>query len=151
MEDQKRRRDLREERAREWRTRRRDPGDLVTWSVVLGGFLIVLLFMSAAYDGRTWLGAAIVLLLVGWLLVVWVIGGVNVVSVLWGRSVSDTFSPEREPLVLAASGIVALVAIAFPLADVASSLEFGWYGRISGAIGVVYLVMVAIDRRNRTL
>jgi hypothetical protein len=149
MDDRERREQIRDERAREWRTRRRDPGDLVTWAVVLGGFMAVLIFLCAAYDGHTALGTAVLILIIAWLLVVWVIGKVNVLSILWGRSVSADFSPDRAPVVLGASAVLALVSVGFPLLDLATSLDFGWYGIATGAIGVIYLALVGWTRLRR--
>lgn len=147
MDDQKRRMELRDERAREWRTRRRDPGDLLTWSVVLGGFMAVILFLCSAYDGTTWLGAGVLVLLLAWVLVVWGMGKVNVLSVMWGRTIERDLPPDQARLVLGASGILALVSIAFPLMDLTTSLEFGWYGVIAGLAGVAYLVLMATSGR----
>lgn len=150
MEDNQRRTELRDERAREWRRRQRDPGDFITWSVVLGGLMSVLLLFCTAYAGNARLGMAVAILLVAWVLVVWVIGGVNVVAVLWGRPVGSSFAPEREPLVIGASALLAIVSLAFPLLDLASSFDFGWYGVVSGVIGALYLIMLANSKRSRT-
>lgn len=142
MEDRQRREELKDERYREWQERRRDPGDALTWVVVLGGLMAVLLFLSAAYDGRTWLGSAIGILIVAWLLVVWVLGGVNVPSVLWGRTVGDRVIEGRAPVVLAASGVLSAISISLPLVDSVSSLSFGVYGIACGLVGLISLFFV---------
>jgi len=149
MDDRKRRTEIRDERARDFRTRRRDPGDLVTWAVVLGGFLSVMLFFSAAYDGSTRLGLAVVILLLAWALVIWGMAGVNIVAILWGRSLSDTFDVSKTLLVLLATAVLAIVAASFPLLNLASVFDFGWYGIVTGVVGLVYLVMmlIALSRR----
>lgn len=149
MDDRKRRIEIRDERARDFRTRRRDPGDLVTWAVVLGAFLGVMLFFSAAYDGSTRLGLAVLILLLAWALVIWGRAGVNIVAILWGRSLTSTYDVSKTPLVLLATAALALVAAAFPLMDILSLFDFGWYGVVTGGVGLVYLVMmlVALSRR----
>jgi hypothetical protein len=149
MEDRKRREELKDERYREWQERRREPGDALTWVVVLGGLMAVLLFLSAAYDGSTGLGAAIAILILAWVMVVWVIGGVNVVSVLWGRTVGSRVIQGREPVVLGASGLLALVSISLPLADVVSSFAFGIYGLVCGLVGLITLVFIVRAFRYR--
>lgn len=140
--DQQRRGELREERVREWQTRQRGPGDLVTWAVVLGGVMSVLAFFSAAYDGNTLFGGAVAIVIFAWMLVVWVPGGVNVLSVLWGRSADPDLPPDRARIVLLSTLVLALVSIFLPILDVSSSLDFGWYGLISAAAGVITLLML---------
>lgn len=142
MDDRKRRMEIRDERARDFRTRRRDPGDLVTWAVVLGAFIGVMLFFSAAYDGSTRLGLAVVILLVVWALVIWGRAGVNIVAILWGRSLTSSFDTSKTLLVLLATALLAIVAASFPLMDLLSLFEFGWYGVVTGCVGLVYLVMM---------
>ena len=93
--EQQRRAELRDERVREFRTRRRSAGDLVTWAVVLGGVMAVLTFFCAAYDGNTMFGGAVTIAILAWVLVVWVPGGVNVLSVMWGRSADPDLPPDR--------------------------------------------------------
>lgn len=141
--DNQRRSELRDERVRDWQTRRRGPGDLVTWAVVLGGVMAVLVFFSAAYDGNTLFGGAVAIAIIGWVLVVWIPGGVNVAAVLWGRAAKPDLPPDRARIVLLASLAIALLSIFLPILDVASSLDFGWYGLISAGVGVIFLVMVA--------
>lgn len=141
--DRQRRAELRDERMREFQTRKRGPGDLVTWAVVLGGVMCVLAFFSAAYDGNTVVGGAVTIAIIAWTLVVWVLGGVNVLSVLWGRSADPDLPPDRARIVMLATLALALLSIFLPILDVASSLDFGWYGLISGGAGVVILIMVA--------
>lgn len=141
--EQQRRAELRDERVREFQTRKRSPGDLVTWAVVLGGVMAVLAFFSAAYDGNTLFGGAITIAVIAWTLVVWVPGGVNVLSVLWGRSADPDLPPDRARIVMLATLVLALLSVAIPILDVASSLDFGWYGLITAAIGVIFLIMVA--------
>lgn len=149
--DEQRRVELRDERVREWQTRRRGPGDLVTWAVVLGGVMAVLVFFSAAYDGNTVFGGAVAIAIIAWTLVVWIPGGVNVLSVLWGRSADQDLPPERARIVLLASLAMALLSIFLPILDVASSLDFGWYGLIAAAVGGIFLVVVArAGRRLRS-
>ena len=149
--DRQRRVELRDERVREWQTRKRGPGDLVTWAVVLGGAMAVLAFFSAAYDGNTVFGGAVAIAVIAWTLVVWVPGGVNVLSVLWGRSADPDLPPDRARIVLLASLVLALVSLFLPILDLVSSLDFGWYGLIAAAVGVVFVVMVArAGRRLRS-
>lgn len=142
MEDRERQRELRDERYHDWQTRKRDPGDLVTWAVVLGGLLAVLLLFCAAYDGNTLLGLATAILFLAWVLVTWILGGVNVLSVMWGRTVAEKVRPEQARIVFAASAVLAVVAIALPLIDSLSSLEFGIYGLVAGVAGIVYFLML---------
>lgn len=149
MEDRQRQRELKDERYREWQTRRRDPGDLVTWAVVLGGVLAVLLLFCAAYDGNSLLGIFIAIILLAWVIVTWVLGGVNVLSVMWGRTVAEKVSPEQERIVFAASAVLALIAIALPLIDLVSTLDFGVYGLVAAAVGLVTLVMLWRGVRHR--
>jgi hypothetical protein len=149
--DEQRRVELRDERVREWQTRRRGPGDLITWAVVLGGVMAVFAFFSAAYDGNTVFGGAVAIAIIAWTLVVWVPGGVNVLSVLWGRSADPNLPPERTRIVLTASLVLAALSLLLPILDVASSLDFGWYGLIAAAVGVVFLVMLARAGRQSRL
>lgn len=148
--DEDRRRTLQDERYRDWQQRRRGPGDLVTWAVVLGGVMSVFMFFSSAYDGSTLLGGAVTILIIAWILIVWLIGGVNVVSILWGRTISDDFDTGKTPLVLIATAVLAAVAIAIPLLDLTSTLEFGWYGVLSGMVGVIYLIMLGAAGRRQS-
>jgi hypothetical protein len=141
--DRQRRVELRDERVREWQTRRRGPGDLVTWAVVLGGVMAVFVLFSAAYDGNTGFGGIMLAAIVAWMIVVSGPGGVNVPSILWGRSVDENLPYERLRIVLLASAALALVAVFLPVLDVASTLDFGWYGLIAGAIGVIYFILLA--------
>ena len=141
--EQQRRSELRDERMREFRTRKRGPGDLVTWAVVLGGVISVLSFFSAAYDGNTLFGGAITIAIIAWTLVVWVPGGVNVLSVLWGRSADPDLPPDRARIVLLATLVLALLSVFLPILDLVSSLDFGWYGVIAGGAGTVFVVLVA--------
>lgn len=151
MEDRERQRQLKDDRYRDWQTRKRGPGDLVTWAVVLGGVMSVLAFFSAAYDGNTIIGTAITISILAWLLTVWIPGGVNVASVLWGRDASPELSPDRVRIVLIATLALALLSIFIPILDVASSLDFGWYGLLTAVIGAIYLAMVArVGRRLRS-
>jgi hypothetical protein len=149
--DEQRRVELRDERVREWQTRRRGPGDLITWAVVLGGVMAVFAFFSAAYDGNTVFGGAVAIAIIAWTLVVWVPGGVNVLSVLWGRSADPNLPPERTRIVLTASLVLAALSLLLPILDVASSLDFGWYGLIAAAVGVVFLIMLARAGRQSRL
>lgn len=149
--DQVRRTELRDERVREFQTRMRGPGDLVTWAVVLGGLMSVFAFFSAAYDGNTLVGGAIALVILAWVLVVWVPGGVNVLSVLWGRSADPDLPDDRARIVLLSCLALALVSIFLPILDTASSLDFGWYGLIAAAVGIIFLIMLArAGRRLRS-
>lgn len=141
--DQERWRELQDERVREWQTRRRGPGDLVTWAVVLGGVMAVFIFFSAAYDGSTVIGGAIAIAIIAWTLVVWVPGGVNVLSVFWGRASNPVISPEQTRIVLLASAVLSALAIFMPVLDLASSFDFGWYGIIAAAVGIMTLILIA--------
>lgn len=141
--DGQRRTELRDERVREWQTRRRGPGDLVTWSVVLGGVMAVFGFFSAAYDGNVGFGGIMLVAIVAWMIVVSGPGGVNVPSILWGRSVNPDLPYERLRIVLIASAVLALLSIFLPILDIASSLDFGWYGLIAAGIGAIFLIMLA--------
>ena len=146
--DQQRRVELREERVREWQTRRRSAGDLVTWAVVLGGVMAVLAFFCAAYDGNTLFGGAVTIAILAWVLVVWVPGGVNVPSVLWGRSADPDLPPDRARIVMLASLALALISLSLPILDVVTSLDFGWYGVIAAAVGIIYLIVLARSGRR---
>lgn len=141
--EQQRRRELQDERVREWQTRRRGPGDLVTWAVVLGGVMAVFIFFSAAYDGSTAVGGGVAIAIIAWTLAVWIPGGVNVLSVFWGRASNPVISPEQTRIVLLASVALSALAIFMPILDIASSFDFGWYGLVAGAVGVISLVLIA--------
>lgn len=145
--DQERRRELQDERIREWQTRRRGPGDLVTWAVVLGGVMAVFIFFSAAYDGSTAVGGAVAIAIIAWTLAVWVPGGVNVLAVLWGRAANPVISPEQVRIVLVASAALSALAIFLPILDLASSFDFGWYGIVAGLVGAMSLILIARSGR----
>lgn len=147
--DKERRRQLTDERVQDWQTRRRGPGDLVTWSVVLGGVMAVFLFFSAAYDGTTLFGGVMALAILGWTIAVWGFGGVNVLSVLWGRAADPDITPDQARIVFLASAALAGLSMFLPILDVASSLDFGWYGLIAAGIGIIYIVLVARSGRLR--
>lgn len=142
MDDRKRQREIKDERYQDWQTRKRSPGDLATWAVVLGGVLAVLLLFCAAYDENSLLGAGVAILIAAWMLVTWVVGRVNVLAVMWGRSANPELLPEQERVIFAASGVMALVAITLPVLDFLSTLDFGIYGLIAGAVGLVYLLLL---------
>ncbi len=147
--EKQRRNELRDERMREWQTRRRGPGDLVTWAVVLGGLMAVFIFFSAAYDGSVATGAAVTIVIVAWTLVVWIPGGVNVLVVLWGRASDPDITPEQARVVLLASAALAALAIFLLIVDLVSSLDFGWYGRIDAAVGIITLILIVRSGRLR--
>jgi hypothetical protein len=142
MDDRQRQRELKDERYQDWQTRRRSPGDIVTWAVVLGGVLAVLLLFCAAYDENSLLGVGVGVLILAWVLIVWVLGGVNVLAVMWGRSVNPEHLPEQERVVFAASAALALIAIALPVIDTLSSVDFGLYGLVAGVVGVVFFIVL---------
>lgn len=149
--DRQRRTELRDDRYRDWQTRKRSPGDLVTWAVVLGGVMAVLVFFSAAYDGDTMFGTAVTIAIVAWMLVVWVPGGVNVAAVLWGRAANPDLPPDRVRIVLTACLVLALVSVFLPVLDVASPLDFGWYGVLSAGVGIIFIILLArAGRRLRS-
>lgn len=149
MDDRERQRELKDDRYRDWQTRRRDPGDLVTWAVVLGGFMGVMLFLSAAYDGSSRLGIAVLTLLIAWAIVIWGLAGVNILGILWGRALTDDFDVSRAPIVLLATTVLAVVAVSFPLLSLTSVFNFAWYGVVTGGVGLIYLVMMLVQMVRR--
>jgi hypothetical protein len=103
----------------------------------------VFLLFSAAYDGNVGFGGIMFVAIVAWMIGVSGPGGVNVPSILWGRSVDPNLPYERLRIVLLASAALALVAVFLPVLDIASTLDFGWYGLIAGAIGLIYFILLA--------
>ncbi|MCA9833974.1 MAG: hypothetical protein KC435_08520 [Thermomicrobiales bacterium] len=121
--------------------RSRDPGDALTWAIVLGAFIGTLLLVCFAVAGqaRYALVSSGVFLL--WVVVVSYWGRVNVASILWGSSTADSNRPPNPVYVYHPTFALVLFALICAALDVANGRGFGWYGVVLIFAAIAYLAL----------
>ena len=123
--------------------RSREPGDAVTWAVVLGALICTLLMICYAVADQPRIALVAGLVTIIWIIVVSRYGRVNVAAILWGGSTSDASTPPHAPIIFLATNILAIAAAVSVIVDAATGLHFGWYGAAL-AVAVVTHGIIAV-------
>lgn len=121
--------------------RSREPGNAVTWAIVLGALICTLLVISYSVAGQpvAALGSAAVSMI--WMAVVTKYGQVNIASILWGSDVSDFSSPPVESAIFQTTTVLTLIALGGIIVSAFTGFGFGWYGVAMLVAVVTYLVI----------
>ncbi len=117
-------------------------GNVSTWSVILGVLLGVLLFLGSAYSGSSIAGIGVVLVVLAYVIVLSAIGRVNVFQVLWGGTADESDPETNQRVILQATVVIALVAVAVLIYDLVSESDWGWFSWLGATVAVGYLAVV---------
>lgn len=123
--------------------RSRDPGDAVTWAVVLGALICSLLIVCVAVADLRNLVLLTLFTTVLWVTVVSYFGRVNVAAILWGDSTSDSQRAPNPAFVHFPTLALAIVCLVAVVIDAITGWDFGWFGLALGIASFCYCVVFA--------
>lgn len=121
--------------------RSRDPGDALTWAIVLGAFVGTLLIVCFAIADQARLALLAFVIVLLWAVGVSYWGRVNVASILWGSSATEHNHTPRPVFIFLPTLVLVLVALIAVFVDAATGRDFSWYGLVLGAAAIGYLVL----------
>lgn len=130
-------------RVRAFADRSRQPGDAVTWAVVLGSMVGVLMLICFSVAGDTRYILYPLALFIAWYAVVSIKGRVNITSILWGSAATDSKIPadpfwvHQPTIILTIAGAIACIA------DAVTGWDYRWFG-LALAIACVSYVMLYV-------
>lgn len=124
-------------------------GNVSTWSVLLGVLLGVMLFLGSAYAESSVGGLLVAALILAYVIVLSVIGRINVFQVLWGYTTDENDPQTNQRVILQATVVMALVAVAVLIYDLVSQSDWGWFSWLGALIAIGYLGVVAWQRSHR--
>ena len=121
--------------------RSRDPGDATTWAIVLGALICTgLIFCYAVAEQPLMAFGAFVLTFV-WIGIVSRFGRVNVFSVLWGASATDSRHDPNHLVIFRANAVLVVIALAALLIEVIAGWDFMWYGIAILVVVAAYIIL----------
>ena len=123
--------------------RTRDPGDALTWSVVLGSLVGTLLVICFAVAGRTTLVLLPLAIFIVWIIVVSVWGRVNVAAILWGAAAQESRRGPNTAFILWPTVALAAFALVCVAIDAVTGWGFRWYGTGLTVVALWCLVVSA--------
>lgn len=128
--------------------RSRQPGDATTWEIVLAALMCTLLIVCYSVADRPLFALGTLIILLAWITYTFVVGKVNVFSVLWGSSTTDAHLNPNHMAILRSTALIAIVSLVSVIVDAATGWGFGYYGIalllvIIFYVGVVYRTWIA--------
>lgn len=123
--------------------RSRDPGDVITWAVVLGALICALLIVCISVADMRDLVLLPLLVTAIWIFVVSYLGRVNIAAILWGASTSDSQRVPNAVFVLLPTLVVAVIALIAVVIDAGTGWDFRWFGLVLGIASLCYCVLFA--------
>ncbi|MCO5224718.1 MAG: hypothetical protein M9953_05225 [Thermomicrobiales bacterium] len=129
--------------------RSRDPGDVLTWAVVLGALICSLLIVCVAVADLRNLVLPTLFAIVLWVIVVSRFGRVNVAAILWGASTADSERVPNPAFVYFPTLALAIVCLVAVVIDAGTGWGFGWFGLALGIASFCYCVMFARSWSHR--
>lgn len=137
--DAERQRNFIQRRYQAFGDRSRDPGDAVTWAVVLGAFICALLIVCVSVADMLDLVLLPLVVTAIWIFVVSYLGRVNIAAILWGASASDSPRVPNALFVMLPTLVVALIGLVAVIIDALTGWDFRWYGVVLAGVCLVYL------------
>lgn len=136
-------------RYRAFADRSREPGDTITWAVVLGALICSLLIVCVAVADLRNLVLLALLSTALWVTVVSYFGRVNVTAILWGASASDSERAPNPVFVYFPTLALAIIGLISTVIDAGTGWDFGWFGLALGIASLCYCVMFARSWSHR--
>lgn len=123
-------------------SRSREPGDATTWEIVLASLMGTLLIICYSVADRPMLALVAFGLLLIWMVYCGIVGRVNVFSVLWGSSTTESHVHPDHLAIFRSSAVVALFTILSLVVDAVTGWGFGYYGIALVLIVIIYIIVV---------
>lgn len=129
--------------------RRRQAGGWATWLVTVAALIGVWLLLSTSFAEIYTVTLIVLVLYVGWAMIVSAVCRINVLAILWGRSVEETDEPTRPAVLRWSTLALALLPIGLLIADLLNDgFSTGWYGVLGAINGLVVLYLLARSRQG---
>lgn len=123
--------------------RSREPGDVITWAVVLGALICSLLIVCVSVASMRDLLLVPVLITAVWVFVVSYFGRVNITAILWGASTSDSQRVPNAMFVMLPTLALAMIGLVSVVIDAGTGWDFRWFGLALGIASLCYCVLFA--------
>lgn len=123
-------------------SRTRDPGDATTWEIVLAALMNTLLVICFSVAERPLFALGSLVVLLGWIGYSFVVGRVNVFSVLWGSSTTDANVNPDHLAIFRSTAIIAILTLVALVIDALTGWGFGYYGLALVIVVILYIAVV---------
>lgn len=123
-------------------SRSREPGDATTWEIVLAALMCTLLVVCYSVADRPMFALGTLIILLVWIGYTFVVGRVNVFSVLWGSSTTEAHLHPDHLAIFRSTAIIATLSLLAVVIDAFTGWGFGYYGLALIIVIILYIAVV---------